>query len=100
MLNRLMVFLGVKKEKAQHMLAEQGSHAARATLARSADGEVSLDLVDDYSRAWRRTGLALDRVGFTVQDRDRSRGLYFVRYVDPLKDTEKKGFLSKLKFWG
>ena len=48
----------------------------------------------------RRTGLALDRVGFTVEDRDRSRGLYFVRYVDPDQDLgNREGFLSKLKFW-
>ena len=47
-----------------------------------------------------RTGLALDRVGFTVEDRDRSRGLYFVRYVDPDQDVGKEeGFFSKLKFW-
>jgi outer membrane protein assembly factor BamC len=47
--------------------------------------------------------LALDRVGFTVEDRDRSQGLYFVRYVDPESDAKKKdddkGFLSKLMFW-
>jgi outer membrane protein assembly factor BamC len=47
--------------------------------------------------------LALDRVGFTVEDRDRTRGLYFVRYVDPNTDISgerKEGFFSKLKFWG
>jgi len=56
---------------------------------------------DSFDRAWRRVGLALDRVGFTVEDRDRSKGLFFVRYIDPeadLKDT-KEGWLDKLKFW-
>jgi outer membrane protein assembly factor BamC len=56
---------------------------------------------DSFDRAWRRVGLALDRVGFTVEDRDRSKGLFFVRYIDPevdLKDT-KEGFMEKLKFW-
>ena len=56
---------------------------------------------DSFDRAWRRVGLALDRVGFTVEDRDRSKGVFFVRYIDPeadLKDT-KEGFLDKLKFW-
>ena len=54
-----------------------------------------------FDRAWRRVGLALDRVGFTVEDRDRSKGLYFVRYVDPDADNSKKdgGMLSKLAFW-
>ena len=62
----------------------------------------SSDLVlERFDRAWRRVGLALDRVGFTVEDRDRSRGLYFVRYVDPEVDNRKKddGILSKLAFW-
>jgi outer membrane protein assembly factor BamC len=56
---------------------------------------------EKFDRAWRRVGLALDRVGFTVEDRDRSKGLYFVRYVDPETDGQKKedGFLSKLTFW-
>jgi outer membrane protein assembly factor BamC len=60
-----------------------------------------LEVNDSFDRAWRRVGLALDRVGFTVEDRDRSKGLFFVRYIDPeadLKDT-KEGFLEKLKFW-
>jgi outer membrane protein assembly factor BamC len=47
-------------------------------------------------------GLALDRVGFTVVDRDRSQGIYYVRYIDPETDIEKTkedGFFSKLAFW-
>ena len=58
---------------------------------------------DSFDRAWRRVGLALDRVGFTVEDRDRSKGLFFVRYIDPevdLKATgQKEGFLDKMMFW-
>ena len=61
-----------------------------------------MEVMERYDRAWRRVGLALDRVGFTVEDRDRSRGLYFVRYVDPEIDNKSKkddGILSKLAFW-
>ena len=64
-------------------------------------GAGPLTVNDSFDRAWRRVGLALDRVGFTVEDRDRSKGLFFVRYIDPeadLKDT-KQGFLEKLQFW-
>ncbi len=96
MLTRLMVYLGVAKERAEKMIASKPRRQSRANMIRDADGQVALDLRDDFSRAWRRTGLALDRVGFTVQDRDRSQGLYFVRYVDPLKDTEDDGLFSKL----
>ena len=55
---------------------------------------------EPFDRAWRRVGLALDRVGFTVEDRDRAKGLYFVRYVDPESEMAKKdaeqGLLSRL----
>jgi outer membrane protein assembly factor BamC len=59
---------------------------------------------DGFDRAWRRVGLALDRVGFTVEDRDRSKGLFFVRYIDPDRDIaaenkSKESFVDKLKFW-
>lgn len=100
MLNRLIVFFGVDEKKAQALLARE-AETPRATLTKDANGGVSLTLQEDFSRAWRRTGLALDRIGFTVEDRDRSRGLYYVRYADPLKDQEKQGgFLSRMKFWG
>ena len=60
----------------------------------------TIEVNDTFDRAWRRVGLALDRVGFTVEDRDRSKGIYFVRYVDPELDQKKDdGFMSKLAFW-
>ena len=51
---------------------------------------------EGFDRAWRRIGLALDRTGFTVEDRDRSQGVYFVRYVAPGTDKQDPGFFSKL----
>lgn len=57
----------------------------------------ALQLDDGFDRAWRRVGLALDRTGFTVEDRDRSQGVYFVRFVplNPQK-AEEKGFFGRL----
>jgi outer membrane protein assembly factor BamC len=57
---------------------------------------------DSFERAWRRVGLALDRVGFTVEDRDRSKGVFFVRYIDPevdLQTGKKESWSDKLMFW-
>jgi len=74
----------------------------RATLQKGGAG-AALAMNEQFDRAWRRVGLALDRVGFTVEDRDRSKGVYFVRYIDPEidnKSAENKGWLSRLKFWG
>jgi len=56
----------------------------------------ALQVDDGFDRAWRRVGLALDRSGFTVEDRDRAQGLYYVRYVDPKKDKGEAGFFGKL----
>ena len=101
MLRKLMVRFGVEDDRARTQLASTRPEL-QAKINRGADGD-RLSLTDPFDRAWRRVGLALDRVGFTVEDRDRSKGLYFVRYIDPdadVKTTEDKGWLSKLKFWG
>jgi outer membrane protein assembly factor BamC len=102
MLGRLMVRLGADESRAKTMVAAE-QRQERAKLSRATDGVGALLLEEPFDRAWRRVGLALDRVGFTVEDRDRSQGLYFVRYVDPDTDNKKKsddsGMLSKLMFW-
>ncbi|MDO8789229.1 MAG: outer membrane protein assembly factor BamC [Sulfuritalea sp.] len=102
MLRRLMVRLGVEESRAKTMVGAD-QRQERAKLSRAKDGAGALQLEEPFDRAWRRVGLALDRVGFTVEDRDRSLGLYFVRYVDPGLDSKKKdddkGFMSKLMFW-
>ena len=100
MLRRLMVRLGSEEKRAEVAVASAKAEP-RAKLAKAGDGTGTLEVFERFDRAWRRVGLALDRVGFTVEDRDRSRGLYFVRYVDPEVDNRKKddGLLSKLQFW-
>ncbi|MBL8414894.1 MAG: outer membrane protein assembly factor BamC [Propionivibrio sp.] len=102
MLRRLMVRLGSDQKRADtEIAAARVKQVDRAKLTRGNDGAGTLEVQETFDRAWRRVGLALDRVGFTVEDRDRSKGLYFVRYVDPETDGQKKddGFLSKLAFW-
>lgn len=102
MLRRLMVRLGSDQKRADtEIAAAKVKQVDRAKLSRGNDGAGTLEVQEPFDRAWRRVGLALDRVGFTVEDRDRSKGLYFVRYVDPETDGQKKedGFLSKLVFW-
>lgn len=103
MLQRMLVAFGLDEQRAQQVVAQTPEKRDRARIIQDNDGAKALSLQDNFSRAWRRTGLALDRVGFTVEDRDRSRGLYFVRYVNPdldISGEKKEGFFSKLKFWG
>ena len=102
MLRRLMVRLGAEEKRAEAALASSAKTEPRARMAGGKNGDGVLEVDERFDRAWRRVGLALDRVGFTVEDRDRSRGLYFVRYVDPEQDNASKkddGILAKLAFW-
>ena len=102
LLRRLMVKLGVADKRAQEIAANPVSEK-RAEVVKEADSSVSLNLNDPFDRGWRRVGLALDRVGFVIEDKDRSKGLFYVRYADVDIDdgpTKKKGLLDKLKFWG
>lgn len=100
MLRRLMVRLGTDEKRSEAMLAATPQEQ-RAKWNRQPDGSQAVDVQEGFDRAWRRVGLALDRVGFTVEDRDRSKGIYFVRYVDPGIDSKKqdKGWFSKWAFW-
>ena len=96
MLVRLMTKLGAKEEVARTQVANAPSTTPRARVLSGQDG-AALEFDEGFDRAWRRIGLALDRTGFTVEDRDRSGGLYFVRYVDPkTAGRDEPGFFSKL----
>ena len=98
MLARLMNKLGAKEEqvKAQVAAAAPSDQPARARLV-PGQPPTALQVDEPFDRAWRRVGLALDRSGFTVEDRDRAQGLFFVRYIDPsLIGKGEPGWTDKL----
>ena len=93
-LRRLMVRLGVSETQAQAITATAPSvTAARVTTV---NNQPVLQFEDGFDRGWRRVGLSLDRTGFTVEDRNRSNGVYSVRYVEPQMNREQPGMLSRL----
>lgn len=104
-LNRMMQYLGAPREEASQIVKTALAPAAIAARVDQSQivtaGNVStLAINDSFDRSWRRVGLALDRVGFTVVDRDRTAGTYFVRYADPdMIAKNEPGILDKLKFW-
>lgn len=101
MLSRLMMRFGVEEQKAKLELTTGRSSTTERAFINS-EG-TSLVVNEAFDRSWRRVGLALDRIGFTVEDRNREQGIYFVRYVSPDKDSKKKGddegILSNIMFW-
>jgi len=92
-LRRLMVKLGSTAEQASQ--AVDAPQAPPATLVSTGDKQQAILYVESFEVAWRRVGVALDRTGFTVEDRDRNQGLYFVRYVEK-PDADKQSFLNRL----
>jgi outer membrane protein assembly factor BamC len=113
MLRRLMLHLGVSERDAQRMLAgggggsSGGGGAAVAGTAAAGAGAMlvgsgpgaELVIPEEYRQAWRRTGLALDRGGFAVEDRNRSEGVFYVRYDDLDRPDKKKGVVDRVAFW-
>ncbi len=94
-LRRLMLKLGTSPEQAKAVLAA-GTKPSASQLA-TVNGQPALQVGEGFDRAWRRVGLALDRSGFTVEDRDRTQGLYFVRYLpSEVQGKEKPGFFASL----
>ena len=93
-LRRLMVKLGVNQEQSKVLIASSVSKSTSRVA--NVNGAPAVQIDEGFDRAWRRVGLALDRTGFTVEDRDRTKGTYFVRYVDPTTDKKEPGFLSKI----
>jgi outer membrane protein assembly factor BamC len=107
MLGRLVLKLGEPSRKAvpgapsavpsSPVIASTAPLPVNAVLQNNGAGPLVVN--DGFDRAWRRVGLALDRTGFTVEDRDRSKGVFFVRYIDPEASPTDEGFLDKLAFW-
>ena len=93
-LRRMMLKLGVTQEQSKALIT---AGAPRQTSRVANVNNVPVVQMDEgFDRAWRRVGLALDRTGFTVEDRDRSQGTYFVRYVEPVTNKTEPGFFSKI----
>ncbi len=94
-LRRLMVKLGVSQEQSRAIAAAPAPRTQAARMA-TVNNQPVVQLDEGFDRAWRRVGLALDRTGFTVEDRNRNEGTYFVRYVAPNADKKEPGFFGKL----
>ena len=102
LLSKLMLALANKGQPAAPTVAAAPAAAsAPDTLGKAriteAPQATSLVIEEPFDRAWRRVGLSLDRSGFSVEDRDRAAGVYYVRYIDPkYADKEEPGWWSKL----
>ena len=100
MLTRLMMFLGSTQEQAKAAQAAVNNPAnvpPPASRIQGTGSQAILAVSLGFDRAWREVGLGLDRSNFTVEDRDRTQGVYYVRFVNS-KDFDSQsepGFFQK-----
>ena len=85
---------GKARDQAQALLKQIKNAADFNKIAEA--NHLTIHKTEPFDRAWRRVGLALDRSSFTVEDRNRSKGIYYVRYIDPDSSQKKPGFFSRL----
>ena len=95
-LNRLIQKFGLSNTQAIMLQANAHTGDPKVATVAASDGAPALDLAEPFDRAWLRIGVALDRSSFAVDNSDRSKGLYTVRYVDDTQDVKKEGIFGKL----
>ena len=102
-LRRLMLRLGGSSMSASASQIGAIAAAPNAAGGLAADVKIikqnqlpAIEIKDGFDRAWRRVGVAIDRTGFTVEDRDRAQGVFFVRYAPPGSPDKEPGFLAKM----
>ncbi len=95
-LTRLMERLGMTQEQAKAQITTTAAAPKTPKAKLIEDGaETRIEMTQSFDRAWRDVGLALDRSNFTVDDRDRSKGIYFVRYVNPKDLGDSRGWFGR-----
>ena len=80
--------------------APETHNAGRSEIVSAGEGKVYLSVLQDFSGAWRSTGIALQRAGYDVDQSDKEHGIFFIRVPAREGEVTKRGLLSKLKFWG
>jgi outer membrane protein assembly factor BamC len=96
-LARLMERLGMTQEQAKALVAAPlGPKTPKAKFVQEGNNKGYIELSSGFDRSWRDVGLALDRSNFTVEDRNRADGVYFVRYVNSKDVSDTNGFFSNL----
>lgn len=103
MLRRLMVYLGAPPSKAEGPGTEVAAAQVVGANSRliSENGVPVILIPQPFRNSWRLIGIALDRAGFAVEDRDQSQGIYYVRYAgrETSAEAPKPGLISRLAFW-
>ena len=90
---RFLVFKGMKKDTAIAIADDED--ISRAVLVEEGDRKY-LKVSETFPRTWRRVGLAMDRMGVHVDDRNRSAGVYYFSLSQEFLDKQEKGWFDNM----
>ena len=96
-LARFMQYMGVDQQQAENALTQSVAKRSGNELARIDDN--TLLVSGDYGRNWRRTALALDRIGLNVLGQNIERHAFLVQQAPNESEavsTKKPGFFSRM----
>ena len=96
MYQRFLIFRDVSKAEAKKLFAKLTTKERTRIIDK--DETKMLQVGEGFARTWRRIGIALDRIGLLVEDRNRSDGVYYLRITDDFRDKvkEEKGWLASI----
>ena len=102
LLNKLKAFLqgdvvGAAKRQASGQLSGGDANQTSSLVSLvEQEGQVILQVHDNYKRAWVLTGIMMDRMGLVAEKRNQAAGIYHVTYRGDDEDTAKRGFFKRL----
>ena len=75
------------------MVADQAiSAAGKISMQEGPGGDIYIRLSLPYDRAWASLGRAVEESSFEINDRDRSAGKYYVRFLGPQTEEDEGWF--------
>jgi len=95
MLQRFLVFRGLDKQQVAAVTEDQAK-GKNTRIMTDKDGQVMLEVTENFPRTWRRVGLALDRMGLVIEDRNRSAGVYYIRLPENFDAENDKSWFTGL----
>ena len=103
MLYRMVAAFGVPSESPETeniVVDEKARSGVNPLLAelKENEGDYFLLLSLSFEQSWRKIGLILDSLDFSIEDKSREDGIFYISYNDPDSRIKPKG-LARLAFW-
>ena len=96
MYQRFLIFRDVSRAGTKKLFAANLVNKHAKIIEK--DESQMLQVNEEFARTWRRVGIALDRIGLLIDDRNRSEGVFYLRITEDFrkKSQEDDNWLASL----